>query len=122
MGRFLTLCTLAADLLGLGASYSMGEFFFPWLGSILPGWLFWLRSVCSYLYQELLHLIGLIPHVPHIIPLILNKHPGLTWCLLYLITHLWYVVRHLYRLHHESDLAKPQPGAPGGRRWRVRRQ
>src|SRR5437588_2806288 len=107
MGRFLTMCTLAADLLGLGASYSIGTFFFPSIGSLLPGWLLWLRSFCSYLYDELFHLIELIPHVPQTIPLMFTRHPGLAWSILYLVPHLWYVIRYFYRRFHESDLAKP---------------
>jgi len=117
MGRFLTVCTLVADVLGLGASYSLGAFFFPWLGKILPDWLLWLRSFCSYLYDELVHLIALIPHIPQTFPVTLARHPGLTWCIFHLMVHLWYVARHFSQRYHETDLAKPRPGAPGGRRW-----
>ena len=64
MGRFLTMCTLLADVLGLVASYLAGAIFFPALGSILPGWLSWLRDLCVHLYQAPLLWMSLIPQVP----------------------------------------------------------
>jgi len=84
MCRFLAMCTLLADALGLGASYAAGARLFPALGSILPGWLSWLRDVCIHLYQAPFLWMSLIPHLPRAVPLALLRHPGLTWGLAYL--------------------------------------
>ena len=119
MGCFLTMCTLLADVLGWGVSYSFGAFFLPWLGCILPDWL---GFFCSLLYQKLFQLLERIPHFPHTISMALAQHPGFAWCLLYLGAHLWYVARYCYRRYHEADLARPQPGAPGGRHWETVQQ
>jgi len=119
MGRFLALCTLLADVLGLAASYVAGACIFPAIGSILPGWLSWLRDLCVHLYQAPLFWMSLIPSMPHALPLALIHHPGLTWGLVYLCAHLWYLTRYLWRRCRETDLARPQPGAPGGRRWEI---
>ncbi len=117
MGRFLVMCTLLADALGLGASYAAGAYLFPALGSILPGWLAWLRDLCIYLYRGPWMLMSLIPYMPRAAPLTLLRSPGLTWGLAYLGVHFWYLARHVFRRYREADLARPQPGSPGGRRW-----
>ena len=97
MGRFLVMCTLLADALGLFASYASGAFLFPAMGSILPGWLSGLRDLCVHLYQAPLLWMSLIPHMPAAVPLALLRDPGLTWSIAYLGAHLWYLVRHLLR-------------------------
>jgi hypothetical protein len=117
MGRFLVMCTLLADALGLFASYAAGACLFPAMGSILPGWLSWLRDLCAHLYQAPFLWMSLIPHMPSAVPLALLRDPGLTWSIAYLGAHLWYLARHLSRSSRETDLARPQPGSPGGRRW-----